>query len=121
MSLLNRTRSNGPVIDYLTWLYGTAKAAKDPETVESVRIAIHAIRRLAKSDDGKALFAVLDKSVNSFVLPPSTETRALEAHNAQAFILVDLQRIANGLLDPLLEDTGSQPGRRRRGRNNDAG
>lgn len=117
MPLPNRRRDKGPVIDYLAWLTEQAKATRDEKILGHVRSAILAIQRIAETEDGAILLDLLKKSTLEFALPPSTDARALEAHNAQAFIFLDLARIASHELDGLYSIDLSEPrGRRRRSR-----
>lgn len=94
MKLPLRLPKPGPLLEYHAWLHG-----KNPELAKQ---AIFAVRDALKTPGGAILLEMLEKAI---ALSPSEilgDSRALEARNAQGFILTDLQRIASDEYEKVL-------------------
>jgi hypothetical protein len=112
-NLPNRRKDSGPVFDYLVWLSDDARKNGNVRHLSAAKEAIRAIKAVASTEAGAIMLDLLKKSTLEFALPPSTDARALEAHNAQAFIFLDLARIATNELDEILDLDLSKPSGRR--------
>lgn len=85
----------GPVLKYLEKLGQT-----DPVAWERVTPVI---ADLLRTPEGAMLLDLLEKSTLFSLTPVSADPRASEARNAQAFIALDLRRIASDETERLLE------------------
>jgi hypothetical protein len=87
-------RSPGPILQYHAWLH-----SKNPALAEKVHVEL---RNLLQGPGGAMLLEVLEKSVQLSLSEVLGDPRALEARNAQGFILTDLQRIASDEYEQIL-------------------
>jgi hypothetical protein len=84
----------GPILRYHAWLHG-----RDPKLAEKV---LHDIRNMLQGPGGATLLEVLEKAIQLSLCEILGDPRALEARNAQGFILTDLQRIASDEYERIL-------------------
>lgn len=94
MKLPVRIPTPGPILQYHAWLHGN-----DPRLAEKVH---YELRHLLQSPGGATLLEILEKSISLSLCEILGDPRALEARNAQGFILTDLQRIASGEYEQIL-------------------
>jgi hypothetical protein len=96
----------GPLLRYHAWLH-----ARDPQLAKELAMSLQAHLR---TDGGAILLELLEKSIQLSLSEILGDARALEARNAQGFILTDLQRIASGEYEQILaaKDDAANPRRR---------
>lgn len=99
--LPRRLSKPGPLIDYLTWLM--KGEADHPQLKGRARDVINAVKDVFSTPEGLILLDFLEKSTHDFRMSPDAEPRALDALNAQAFIALDLRRIASDELEQILD------------------
>lgn len=87
MTLPVRMPKPGPILEYHAWLHG-----KNPLLAEKM---LAELRLALRGPGGAMLLEVLEKSIQLSIFDPLGDPRALEARNAQGFILADLQRLAS--------------------------
>jgi hypothetical protein len=104
MPLPLRHSEPGPILGYLTQL-----RAANPKLAEQT---IAAVRALLRTQDGAILLDLLDKSTVQALVPILADPRALEARNAQGFIVSDLRRIVTNETEQLVQQQTDKAGTR---------
>lgn len=94
MKLPVRTPAPGPLLQYHAWLHGI-----DPVAAEQM---LHGIRLALRGPGGSMLLEALEKSTSLSLCDILSDPRALEARNAQGFILADLQRMVSDEYERIL-------------------
>lgn len=94
----------GPLLAYLSKLHAFKKG-------EIAEATIGAVRAVLRTEDGRILLDLLEKSTSLLLTPILADDRALFARNAQAFIASDLRRIMSDENEQLLDKIGAGSGR----------
>jgi hypothetical protein len=95
----------GPILEYHAWLHGMNPLLAEKMLAE-LRLAL-------RGTGGAMLLEVLEKAIQLSLSDPLGDPRALEARNAQGFILSDLQRLASDEYEKLLAGKADAAGARR--------